>query len=108
MVNPERNRQTQPSFLENFKVDRVRVITNPSEYKQESLKILIAAQMTAGNREIIIRPNDKKAYLIPEKTLHDAINLPMDELKSFLEVTANSMRDAKEVIFREIYTFSIN
>jgi hypothetical protein len=108
MERQEQNRQAQLSFFENFKVNGVRVITNPSEYKPESYKVWIAAQMVAGKREIIIKPNDKKAYLVPEKTLHDAINLSVDELELFLETTANAMRDAKEVIFREIYAFSVN
>jgi hypothetical protein len=106
MTNPENKGEI--SLLSNFAVDKVFIITNPSAYKPEALKLLIAAQMVAGKREIVVKVSDRKSYLYTEKTLHDAINLSLSELKTFLETTTNAMRDSKGVIFRETSAFSIN
>ncbi|MDO8686868.1 MAG: hypothetical protein Q7K11_01510 [Candidatus Berkelbacteria bacterium] len=107
MQNPEQKRET--AFFANLTVENELIITSPSKYKSTGgLKSLVAAQMLAGRREIIIEEHDKKAILIPEKTLRYALNLPLDELQIFLKVLTDKMCESEKVIFREIPRFSLN
>lgn len=96
------------SFFTNPTTDKGFRITNPSAYKSEQLQSIVAAQMLEGGWEIIIKADKKKAILVPEKTLQEAINLPIDSLKSFLEKMTDAMQDSREIIIQKVPRFSNN
>lgn len=98
MANPEQ--EGRMYYLKDLAVENVLKIT-PSNYRPEHLKSLVAAQMLARGREIIIK-GETSDLCIPEKTLVDAVDMPHDKLQAFLKNVTSAMQDSKEVIIREV------
>lgn len=99
MTNPEQKGKESP--FSNFIVEKPLKIINPSKRDPRWLKILVASQMLAGGREIVIKVTDENTYLVSEKTLSDAKDSKLNNLETFLNDVTMIMQGSIEVIVRK-------